>query len=154
VCSDLRKLYESFKPYLPIIIALRNPSLKMRHWENLQNLRSPPIYELESDMHASIQDLVDLKIMEIIEEINDISDCASREKKLEDAIQKMKDEWKYIKFELQPFRDSGTHVLKAAEPIWDLLDDHIMKTMTIASSPYIKFLQSEVNYWKYTLVKV
>jgi hypothetical protein len=58
----------------------------MRHWENLQNLRSPPIYELESDMHASIQDLVDLKIMDIIEEINDISDCASREKKLEDAI--------------------------------------------------------------------
>jgi dynein heavy chain len=35
VCSDLRKLYESFKPYLPLILALRNPSLKMRHWENL-----------------------------------------------------------------------------------------------------------------------
>ena len=92
--------------------------------------------------------------MEILEEINEVSDCASREKKLEDAIQKMKDEWRHIKFELAEFRDSGTHVLKGAEPIWDLLDDHIMKTMTIASSPYIKFLQSEVNYWKHTLIKV
>ena len=92
--------------------------------------------------------------MEIIEEINEISDFASREKKLEDAIQKMKDEWRHIKFELAEFRDSGTHVLKAAEPIWDLLDDHIMKTMSIAASPYIKFLQSEVNYWKQTLIKV
>lgn len=155
VCSDLRTLYESLKPYLPLIIALRNPSLKMRHWENLQNVRNPPIYELENEMHASISELVDkCNIMDIVEEVNDISDCASREKKLEDAIQKMKDEWKFIKFELQEFRDSGTHVLKGAEPIWDMLDDHIMKTMTIASSPYIKFLQSEVNYWKYTLVKV
>ena len=86
VCADLRKLYENFKPYLPLIIALRNPSLKMRHWENLQNLKTPPIYELESDMHASINDLIDKGVMEILEEINDISDCASREKKLEDAI--------------------------------------------------------------------
>jgi hypothetical protein len=38
--------------------------------------------------------------MEILEEIADISDCATREKKLEDNIQKMKDEWKYIKFDL------------------------------------------------------
>jgi dynein heavy chain, axonemal len=141
VCSDLRKLYESFKPYLPLIIALRNPSLKLRHWENLQNLRNPPIYELESEMHASIYELVErCQIMDIVEEINDISDCASREKKLEDAIQKMKDEWRYIKFELAEYRESGTHVIKGAEPIWDMLDDHIMKTMTIASSPYIKFL--------------
>lgn len=73
----------------------------MRHWENLQKLRNPPIYELENEMHASIAELVDkVDIMEIVEEINDISDCASREKKLEDAIQKMKDEWRFIKFEL------------------------------------------------------
>lgn len=92
--------------------------------------------------------------MDIIEEINEISDFASREKKLEDTIAKMRDEWKHVKFELAEFRDSGTHVLKGAEPIWDLLDEHIMKTMTIASSPYIKFLQAEVNFWKTTLIKV
>jgi len=38
--------------------------------------------------------------MDIIEEINEISDFASREKKLEDTIAKMKDEWKHVRFEL------------------------------------------------------
>jgi dynein heavy chain len=66
----------------------------------------------------------------------------------------MKDEWKHVKFELAEYRNSATHVLKGAEPIWDLLDEHIMKTMTIASSPYIKFLSNEVNFWKNTLIKV
>jgi dynein heavy chain len=66
----------------------------------------------------------------------------------------MRDEWRHIKFDLNEFRDSGTYVLKGAEPIWDLLDEHIMKTMTIASSPYIKFLQYEVNTWKHNLIKV
>lgn len=70
------------------VIPCRNPSLKMRHWENLQKLRNPPIYEIESELHVSISELVEgpAKIMELIEEISDISDCASREKKLEDAI--------------------------------------------------------------------
>lgn len=122
-----------------MIIALRNPSLKMRHWENIQKLKTPPL-EVDHELHISIQELIEKGAIDIQEEINEISDCASREKKLEDTIQKMKDEWKHIKFELAEFRDSGTHVLKGAEPIWDLLDDHIMKTMTIASSPYIKFL--------------
>ena len=106
----------------------------------MQKLKNPPMMEIDHELHISIQELLDKGILEIIEEINEISDFASREKKLEDSIIKMRDEWKHVKFDLVEFRDSGTYVLKAAEPIWDLLDEHIMKTMTIASSPYIKFL--------------
>lgn len=60
----------------------------MRHWDNLQKLRHPPVYELESELHASISELVEgpAKVLEILDEISDISDCASREKKLEDSI--------------------------------------------------------------------
>jgi len=60
----------------------------------------------------------------------------------------MKEEWRPIQFELNSFRDSETYVLKGAEPIWELLDEQIVKTMVIASSPYIKFLLNEVNTWK------
>lgn len=58
----------------------------MRHWENLKNLKNPPLYELESELHASINELIEKGAMTILEEINDISEIASREKKLEDAI--------------------------------------------------------------------
>ena len=35
-----------------------------------------------------------------------------------------------------------------------MLDEHIQKTMIIASSPYAKFFLSDVLYWKQHLVKV
>lgn len=38
IAKDLRKLYEGFKPYLPLICALRNPTLKWRHWDKIQEL--------------------------------------------------------------------------------------------------------------------
>lgn len=73
---------------------------------------------------------------------------------MEDAISKMKDEWKPIIFELNPYRHSETFTLKGAEPIWELLDEHIVKTMVIASSPYIKFLLGEITAWKNLLIRV
>jgi hypothetical protein len=44
--------------------------------------------------------MIDNGILELVEDINEISDISSREKKIEDAIHKMKEEWKYIKFDL------------------------------------------------------
>jgi len=32
IAKDLWKLYEGFKPYLPLICALWNPNLKFWHW--------------------------------------------------------------------------------------------------------------------------
>lgn len=66
----------------------------------------------------------------------------------------MKDEWRNVKFEIVEYADSGTYLLHKPEPVWDLLDEHILKTMAITGSPYVKFLRSEVNYWKNTLVRV
>jgi dynein heavy chain, axonemal len=101
-----------------------------------------------------LEDVIDKGAMQLVEEINEISHYAAREKKLEEQVQAMKDEWRTIKFDLIPWKDSGTHLLHKPESIWDLLDEHILKTMAISSSPYVKFLRSEVNYWKSTLVRV
>jgi len=65
----------------------------------------------------------------------------------------MKKEWKDIKFELTPFRDTGCHILKSIETIMDKLDEDITKMNTISASPYIKFLLGDVNAWRNTLVK-
>lgn len=65
----------------------------------------------------------------------------------------MKSEWKYIKFELTIFRDTGCSILKSIETIMDKLDEDITKMNTISASPYIKFLLADVNSWRNTLVK-
>ena len=66
----------------------------------------------------------------------------------------MRDEWKHIKLEIVPYKDTETHILQGVQPIWDMLDEQIQKTMLIASSPYVKFLLQDVLYWKGQLVKI
>ena len=43
--------YEKFKPYLPLICALRNPNLKMRHWNSISELTK---IDLDSELNVSL----------------------------------------------------------------------------------------------------
>jgi dynein heavy chain len=57
------------------------------------------------------------------------------------VLNKMKSDWRTIKFENLLFRDTGCYILKAVEPIMDKLDEDIAKTLSISSSPFVKFLE-------------
>lgn len=84
-------------------------------------------------------------ILKIEEQIRDISDVASKEKGFEKLLFKMRSDWKPWKLELVEYKDTGTFILKGVDPIMDKLDEDISKTLSIASSPYIKFLEKDVN---------
>lgn len=109
------------------------------------------INELDDDLNVPFETLK-IKVMDLKEEIRDISEKASKEMGFEKAITKMRNDWKHIRFEMALFRDTGTYLLKAIDPIFDKLDEDISKTMSISSSPFVKFLEKYFIFLKYILV--
>lgn len=83
-----------------------------------------------------------------------MSEIASKEKNFERIINKMKSNWKPIKLSLVEHQSTNSTVLTSLDAILDKLDDDIMKTQTITSSPYIKFFESEVISWRNTLLRI
>ncbi len=49
VTTDIKKKYESFKPYLPVINDMRNPALKKRHLKKIKEEYLPNI-DLDEDL--------------------------------------------------------------------------------------------------------
>jgi hypothetical protein len=41
IANELRKLYEGFRPYLPLVVALKNKHMVSRHFLDIRNLREP-----------------------------------------------------------------------------------------------------------------
>jgi len=97
---------------------------------------------------------VKIGVHDIIDEISEVSDIATREKKLEEQIVKMLAEWKHLKFDVQDYKDSQTYMLVGIQPIWETLDEHIQKTILIESSPYVKYQIADVRSWKNTLIRM
>ena len=128
VAINLRDKLETFKPHIPLIAALRNPGLRERHWKAISNVCGNVVRMTAEETtfnHLLAQDLFDH-----LSEIQEISEYASKEYRLEKQMEKMQSEWKSVQFELAVYSD--THILKSVDEIQNLLDDHIVKTQVCA----------------------
>ena len=71
--------FVDFKPMLPLIYDLRNPSMQKRHWDALK--QSAEI-EIPADGQISLKELLTKGIEKHKEQINEISDFATKEREL------------------------------------------------------------------------
>ena len=140
-----------FKPYLPVIRNLRNPGLKERHWDDLISQTG---IHLTKQLTVTLEELIRQNIMEFADILDEVAERASKEQALETAKLKMEREWDDIEFTLVPYKDTGTFILVNNDPIWELLDEHIMKTVSMFGSPFIKFMEKDMLTWKNGLLRV
>ncbi|CAL4086129.1 unnamed protein product, partial [Meganyctiphanes norvegica] len=148
VVIAVRQRIEAFRENLPLVQTLGNPGLKERHWEKISEVVG---YPLRADASTTLQRLIDSNLEDYLSKFETVSEAASKEHVFERNLEKMKVEWQEMELVLRPHRDSDTWVLSAVEDIQFLLDDHIVKTQSMRSSPFIKPIEVEVVAWETTL---
>jgi dynein heavy chain len=143
----------AFKKNVPIIVALRNPGMRGRHWKDLASqLEDPALANTES---LTLGFLLGLGVAEDQTKMGfcaDMSERATKEYKLEVQLKEMMDLWVPIEFETKDYK--GQQILTATDDIQALLDDHIVKTQTMTSSPYIKPLKATADEWETRLMYI
>ena len=61
----------------------------------------------------TFQKCLDMKLQDYTEQINKISDVAAKEYSIEQALDKMEEQWAPIEFEVMEYKDTGTYIIKA-----------------------------------------
>ena len=56
-----------------------------------------------------------------------MSEVATKEYSFERNLDKMKGEWRELAFDISPYKESGTYVLRGVDEVMALLDDQIVK---------------------------
>nr|XP_060479238.1 dynein axonemal heavy chain 6 [Panthera onca] len=132
---------------LPVIIDLRNPTLKPRHWAAIEQTVDATLVDL--DIPLTLEKLSELHVFDFGQEIQDISGQASGEAALEIILKKVEDSWKTTEFVVLPHRDSkDVFILGGTDDIQVLLDDSTINIATIASSRYVGPLKTRVDDWQ------
>jgi dynein heavy chain len=148
VAQDYKNRVEEFKPYIPLIQGLRNPGMRIRHWDQL----SADIgMNIKPKKDLTFQKCLDMKLQDYTEQINKISDVAAKEYSIEQALDKMEEQWAPIEFEVMEYKDTGTYIIKAPEEASQLLDDHIVMTQSMSFSPFKKPFEERIVSWEQTL---
>ncbi|XP_055917464.1 dynein axonemal heavy chain 7 [Eupeodes corollae] len=146
---EIKEEIDAFKLHMPIISTLGNPGMKTRHWEEVSEIIGFPI---KVSPELTLEKIIEYQLEDYLPKFETISESATKENNLERAMCKMVNEWEEMSFSVSPYRDSGTFKLAAIDDIQVLLDDQIIKTQTMKSSPYIKPFEEDLLKWEAKLM--
>ncbi|KAJ8259834.1 hypothetical protein GJAV_G00174010 [Gymnothorax javanicus] len=145
VATHVKEKVEEFQPYIPLIQGLRNPGMRGRHWDELSqrismNVRPKANFTLARCLEMGLQDHV--------KHIAAVAEIAGKEYAIEQALDKMESEWSSVEFDVIPYKETGTHILKSPDEASQLLDDHIVMTQSMSFSPYKKQFEERISTWE------
>ncbi|XP_060586003.1 dynein axonemal heavy chain 6-like [Ruditapes philippinarum] len=145
VVPKLKEKVELMRDRLPVITDLRNPCLKQRHWDVIENILE---YKFTAEDPLTLGKLTDINAFKHAETLQEISGQASSEASLEGILKKVEDAWKATEFVVLQHKDSkDVFILGGTDEIQQLLDDSNINVATIASSRHVGPIKPRVEEW-------
>jgi dynein heavy chain len=142
---EIKDQIEDFKPNIPLIQALRNPGMRNRHWEMLTEELKLPVRPKKD---LTFKKCLEMGFAKHIDKISKVAEIAGKEYTIEQALDKMEGEWKSVKFDVLPYKQTGTFIIKASDEISQMLDDHIVMTQSMTFSPFKKAFEERISTWE------
>uniref|UniRef100_A0A4W5QKK9 Dynein heavy chain linker domain-containing protein n=1 Tax=Hucho hucho TaxID=62062 RepID=A0A4W5QKK9_9TELE len=136
-----------FKLCLPIIVALRNPYLRQRHWEDIQSYIGR-FFTKEDNF--TLGNLLDIKILQQSGLIGDISTTATNEATLESILYKVIDLWRSTDFRLITHQSdtSTVKIIASADDVMAQLEESQTTIMSIKASRYAEPIKYLIDEWE------
>lgn len=89
-----------------------------------------------------------------IDQYEVISIGATKERELLNNLTKMQNEWKEITFKVSSYKESKLPILTALDDIQVVLDDHIVKALTMRGSVFVKPYENEVKTFYEKILRI
>ncbi|KAL0210647.1 hypothetical protein RCL1_005083 [Eukaryota sp. TZLM3-RCL] len=149
IALKIKEDMEEFTPHVPLIVAMRNPGIRDRHWEEISQSIG---FNLKPDSDYNLNKFFEMDIPKYSEQILKITSKAQKEYAIERSLDQMQNEWKGLKFFIKEYGTSKTFIMGGAEVIMQQLDDHIVMTQSMSFSPFKGPFEERISKWE-TLLK-
>jgi len=140
VVAQLKALVDDFKLTVPVVQAMRNPVLKEHHMKAIDEIVGR---ELSQEPEFTLGVLLELKVADLMEEIQQISNTATQEAALEDLLMKVTKIWagggeiRPVEFITNPYEKiKDMYTLGSVEDIMTHLEDSGVIVSTVVSSRF------------------
>ncbi|KAH9492578.1 Dynein heavy chain 6, axonemal [Bulinus truncatus] len=149
VVSMLKKKVEVMRQRLQVITDMRNPHLKKRHWDLIQEALN---YKFIKDEPLTLGLLIEIDAFDKADVMMEISGMASSQAALEAILKKVVDSWKHVEFPVLLYKDQkDVYILGGTDEIQQLLDDSNINIQTVQSSRHVGPIKTKVDEWAASL---
>eukprot|EP00754_Rhynchopus_humris_P047613 Rhum_TRINITY_DN7196_c0_g1::Rhum_TRINITY_DN7196_c0_g1_i1::g.22071::m.22071 len=143
MAEDVKSQIEDFRPVMPVVKYLRQPGMKDRHWAELSKELG---FEVVPNVTlTTMHDVYNLELQLHQDTIMKISEVAMKEYSIEEQLNNMKKDWETLSFLIDPYKDTGTYVMKGTDEVQQMLDDHMIITQSLSFSPFKKQFEADID---------
>ncbi|XP_073510575.1 dynein axonemal heavy chain 2 isoform X2 [Phyllobates terribilis] len=146
VVETAKNRIDQFKRTLPLIVDLRNPALRERHWTQVKQEIQRPFDQGADDF--TLERIVELGLDQYVEKISEISMAATKELSIEQALENISRTWEETLLDIVPHKDKGHHRLRGTDDVFQALEDNQVGLSTMKASPFVKAFEQEVDRWE------
>jgi len=151
---SLKETVDSFKRIMPLIIDMRNPAVRPRHWELVMN-ECGQRFDPTSD-EFTLDKVVELGLDNYAENISEISNDATKELSVENTLRNIANSWVDLTLDTGPFKDGREDIIKlrSAEEIFTCLEDQTVTLSTLKASKFFAVFEHTIIVWEKALTSV
>ncbi|XP_014249835.1 dynein heavy chain 12, axonemal-like isoform X2 [Cimex lectularius] len=141
---------KEMKHHLTLIGIMCNPCLGEMHWQEMSNITG---FDMMPHAGTCLQNFIDYNLEGQLNLFEIISVGAVREVALRENFEKMKAEWENMRFNILKYKNTNINILGSVDEIQALLDDHIIRTLSMRGSAFVRPVEADVRAW-YELLKL
>eukprot|EP00899_Mesostigma_viride_P009330 jgi/Mesvir1/18399/Mv14277-RA.1 len=133
---------------LPLVNDLHHPSMRERHWKQL--MRATHVHFVMDDKF-NLGDLLNLRLHDHVDSVNEIVDRAQKELIIEKALKKIDETWLNLTLGFVMYQDTEVMVLHVDDAVVEALENDQLQLQNMSAGKYVqgnpKFLE-EVGRWQ------
>lgn len=138
---------------MPLIMDIKNPAIKERHWKQVK-------YEVrgnfdENSPAFTLEKVFELGLNQHAEFISDLASNAVKELKIEEQLNEISYTWEEDpKTDLILQEKKGYYIVKTAENIYGVIEEHVVKLSNHKSSAFYVHFCDQIDMWEFNLAKI
>lgn len=95
----------------------------------------------------TLRDVFNLNLNKNPEAVEEITDQARQEAKMEKTLNKLEEMWKDVKFEPIQHKNTDIFILKMVEEDFEMLEENQVSVNAMFSSRFLSTFETKCNYW-------
>ena len=134
--TQLNKEIQDFQTILPLLAELSKDSIKARHWDEVTKICDTQ-FDVIGNPEFKLESLLEADLVSVKDEIEEITDGADKQLKIEHQLGELKTQWKTKEFLFTEWKDRGVHILKATPMVVEELEESMMNLQTVLTMRHV-----------------
>ena len=149
----LEKTVKQFMQTCPLILALQSDAMHPRHWAALQEITKKAktfkafTYPFE-DPSVLLGDLLALQLHQCMNDVEDLTDQASKEAKMELTLANLEKTWSAVVWVMETYKSTSVQMVRMAEEDFEVLEADQLAVQGMMGSRFLATFEDEVTGWQ------